>query len=32
MPTIRTWRYRPLVIQGAPTPFGHSMEIEYRVN
>jgi hypothetical protein len=29
---IRSWRYRPLVVNGAPTPFCHFMRIKYAVN
>jgi hypothetical protein len=27
---IATWRYRPLVVGGAPRPFCHDVKIEYR--
>jgi hypothetical protein len=29
---IRSWRYRPLVVNGAPTPFCHFMRIKYALN
>jgi len=29
---IRSWRYRPLVVNGAPTPFCHFMKIKYALN
>jgi TonB family protein len=29
---IRSWRYRPLVVNGAPTPFCHFMRIKYAMN
>lgn len=29
---IRTWRYRPLVVHGAPTPFCHALQIRYITN
>src|SRR6185436_8725019 len=29
---IRSWRYRPLVVNGAPTPFCHYMRIKYAMN
>ena len=29
---IRTWRYRPLMVSGTPTPFCHVVRIDYRVN
>jgi hypothetical protein len=29
---IRTWRYRPLLIGGTPTPFCHALEIQYRAS
>jgi hypothetical protein len=28
--SIRTWRYRPLVVDGAATPFCHEISINYR--
>lgn len=30
--TIRTWRYRPLIVQGAAMPFCHEMQIRYMAN
>jgi TonB family protein len=29
---IRSWRYRPLVVNGAPIPFCHRMRIHYAMN
>lgn len=29
---IRTWRYRPLLVQGAATPFCHALEVRYLSN
>jgi TonB family protein len=29
---IRSWRYRPLLVNGAPTPFCHFMRIKYALN
>src|SRR5436305_2048216 len=29
---IRSWRYRPLVVNGAATPFCHFMRITYAMN
>jgi hypothetical protein len=29
---IRTWRYRPLLLDGVPTPFCHPMRFIYRQN
>lgn len=29
---IRSWRYRPLVVNGAATPFCHLMRIKYAMN
>jgi TonB family protein len=29
---IRSWRYRPLVVNGAATPFCHFMRIQYAMN
>jgi TonB family protein len=29
---IRSWRYRPLLVNGAPTPFCHFMRITYGMN
>jgi len=29
---IRSWRYRPLVVNGAATPFCHFMRIKYAMN
>jgi outer membrane biosynthesis protein TonB len=29
---IRSWRYRPLVVNGAATPFCHFMRIKYALN
>jgi TonB family protein len=29
---IRSWRYRPLLVNGAPTPFCHFMRIKYAMN
>jgi hypothetical protein len=29
---IRSWRYRPLLVNGAPTPFCHFMKIKYALN
>jgi hypothetical protein len=29
---IRTWRYRPLMVQGSATPFCHALEIRYVTN
>jgi protein TonB len=29
--TIRTWRYRPLFVSGAPMPFCHTVQIDYRM-
>jgi TonB family protein len=29
---IRSWRYRPLLVNGAPTPFCHFMKLKYALN
>ncbi len=28
---LHTWRYRPLLVAGVPTPFCHRMQIDYDV-
>jgi hypothetical protein len=29
---IRSWRYRPHLVGGAPTPFCQLLSLDYRVN